>query len=111
MFTAEEKLRSTQYKLDTLADDYKKLQHKNKLLTLALNTANEDEEYYTWNRERWTNSGVFLYKADAEFLSSADDLKWRPSIHMPRDAARLFLKVKSVRVERLQDITEDSYGM
>lgn len=32
--------------------------------------------------------------------------RWRPSIHMPKTAARLFLKVTDVGVERLQDITE-----
>jgi len=30
---------------------------------------------------------------------------WRPSLHMPKDAARLFLRVVDVREERLQDIT------
>lgn len=31
--------------------------------------------------------------------------KWRPSVHMPKEAARIFLRVIDVRVERLQDIT------
>lgn len=32
---------------------------------------------------------------------------WRPSIHMPKEAARIWLKVTDVRAERLQDITVD----
>ncbi len=32
-------------------------------------------------------------------------MKWHPSLHMPKDAARIFLRVTNVRVERLQEIT------
>ncbi len=68
-----------------------------------------------WVRETWCNinkDGIapeYYYLADClrpwvEDYSPAD-WKWKPSIHMPRIAARLFLKVKDIRVERLQNIT------
>lgn len=37
----------------------------------------------------------------------ASTLSWKPSIHMPKEAARIWLKVKDVRVERLQEITDE----
>lgn len=37
----------------------------------------------------------------------SSDYRWRPSIHMPKEAARIFLRVTDVRLERLQDITVD----
>ena len=40
-------------------------------------------------------------------LLDYNDVKWRPSIHMPREAARIFLRVTTVRVERLQNITPE----
>ncbi len=36
------------------------------------------------------------------------EMKWHPSIHMPKEAARIWLKVTDVRVERLQEITAES---
>lgn len=42
----------------------------------------------------------YIYKAN----NQATDMTWRPSIHMPKEAARIFLKVTDVRVERLQEI-------
>ena len=36
-----------------------------------------------------------------------NDYKWKPSIHMPSEYARIFLRVNDVRVERLQEITPE----
>ena len=48
-----------------------------------------------------------FYGYKASIANSEDsDEKWRPSIHMPKEAVRIWLKVIGVRVERLQDITE-----
>lgn len=63
-------------------------------------------------RETWMDyAGRIMYKADCDEYR-LDSLKlagfnWHPSLHMPKEAARIFIKVKDVRVERLQDITEE----
>lgn len=49
---------------------------------------------------------TFWYYADGKSWM-LKDLRWKPSIHMPKEAARIWLKVTNVRVERLQEITED----
>jgi hypothetical protein len=46
---------------------------------------------------------IFWYKADDKLWMSKD-LLWKPSIHMPKEAARIWLKVMDVRVERLQEM-------
>lgn len=61
-----------------------------------------------WVRECWATTldgHGYLYRANMTEEAKQVE-KWRPSIHMPYEAARLFLKVKDVRVEHLQDITE-----
>lgn len=45
----------------------------------------------------------FEYKADGTPIK----FRWKPAIHMLKQACRLFLKIKDIRVERLQDISEE----
>lgn len=48
--------------------------------------------------------GCFLYKAmDGESPVFGNGHSWRPSIHMPKQAARIFLRVKAVYADRLQE--------
>lgn len=63
-----------------------------------------------WVRESWgiiddntVVTGAAAYRATDPMALD----KWRPSIHMPRWASRLTLEITDVRVERLQDISED----
>lgn len=50
------------------------------------------------------SEGCYIYRADHP---CPERITWRPSIHMPKAAARIWLKVTNVRVERVQDITEE----
>ena len=65
-------------------------------------------------RETWYKGlERYIYRADysntEKFYRDGKEIemKWHPSIHMPKEAARIWLKVTDVRVERLQEITED----
>ena len=51
--------------------------------------------------------GCYMYRASCKDNEYPAADTWHPSIHMPKDAARIWLKVTEVRVERLQEITED----
>ena len=58
-------------------------------------------------RETWKKApNGYYYYEDWQKNDIADITKWKPSIHMPKEAARIWLKVTNVRVERLQEITE-----
>lgn len=72
-----------------------------------------------WVRETWSHTGQgvwtvrdarmtcfggkVVYRADEDTAGAG----WFPSIHMPKEFARIFLKVTDVRVQRLRDISEE----
>lgn len=45
--------------------------------------------------------------SDIRYTDPENKLLWKPSIHMPKEAARIWLKVTGVGIEQLQDITEE----
>lgn len=60
-----------------------------------------------WVKETWSknNDGSIDFKTNFPFTHPMGG--WKPSIHMPKAASRIWLMVEDVRVERLQDITEE----
>lgn len=58
-----------------------------------------------WVRETFNHCAYKpFYRADGPMH---EDWKWKPSIHMPRWASRITLEITAIRVEQLQDITEE----
>ncbi|HBR0871288.1 TPA: hypothetical protein R4169_000604 [Klebsiella pneumoniae] len=73
-----------------------------------------------WVRETWADAGASapdlkLYRANYpehvpsiyENVPPAKEIRWTPSIHMPRWASRILLEITDVRVERLNAISEE----
>lgn len=69
------------------------------------------ETFCKYDDDHVINGKRYAYKSDATALSEKMrkefGYKWRPSIHMPKEAARIFLKIKDIRVERLQCMSWD----
>ncbi|OSB61579.1 morphogenetic protein [Klebsiella pneumoniae] len=73
-----------------------------------------------WVRETWAEAGASapdlkLYRANYpehvpsiyENVPPAEEIRWTPSIHMPRWASRILLEITDVRVERLRSMSQD----
>lgn len=68
-----------------------------------------------WVRETFTIKKLheeppgekYIYRADQMHPADRVFAKWKPNIFMPKEACRLYLKITSIRIERLKSISED----
>lgn len=58
-----------------------------------------------WVRETFMEYAPNQFEYKSGFTD--EPIKWKPSIHMPKVAARIWLQITDIRVERLQDISEE----
>lgn len=63
------------------------------------------ETFAVWSRTYGSTPRI-VYRADVDPRDKTD-YEWFPSIHMPRDIARIFLRVKRVHAERVQEISPE----
>lgn len=82
---------------------------RNEMMTIACPLGNPGDQL--WVRETWARYNIDQASHDMAYRATtpADwpkDGLWRPSIHMPRWASRINLLITGVRVERLNDISE-----
>lgn len=63
-----------------------------------ISTIHEDREAIS--------EGCYIYRADHQH---PERIIWRPSIHMPKAAARIWLRVTDIKIQRLQDMTLDDF--
>lgn len=70
-----------------------------------------------WVRETWQHTKClninfedenygYVYKADGQPWEDYEGWTWKPSIFMPKEACRIFLKLTNIRIEKLNNISE-----
>lgn len=105
---------------ENLWDEYIRDADRARLAALCPHGAPGDQ---LWVKETWTHDAPDLETCRAAYEDACpgidygpyyratevapDTLRWRPSIFMPRWASRITLEVTEVRVQRLQEISED----
>ncbi len=76
------------------------------------------ETWLPFDKSHIVDGQKYAYKADStadseseeirqDYIKAGYNYRWRSSLHMPKEAARLWLQIETVRIERLQDISQD----
>ena len=92
------------WKIENLEGNEYKLSYAKEIITVNCPYGKIGDQL--WVRETFAEKDDYSIYYKANYKDVYMDVRWKPSIHMPKKYARIFLEITNINIERVQDITQ-----